>query len=102
MKKFDESIGTTSTNNPITGDPGAFTEPVYDVIDCPRCGANLTAQDAAWLVTYDERVGLGRLLSRLDAEGRLLDVEGAVAAGLHSDTLCRSCGEGLAEYEVFE
>jgi hypothetical protein len=79
-----------------------FPEPIYDVTNCPRCGADLTAQDVVWLVAYDERVGLGRLPTRLDADGRLIDVKGAVADGLHSDTECRSCGEGLAEYEVFE
>ena len=41
------------------------------------------------------------VLTCLLADGTLRDTaDGAVAAGFHSSTLCRFCGENLCDYEA--
>jgi hypothetical protein len=73
----------------------------YSVTSCPDCGAKLTNLYSVDIETTDG-VRLLYWPSRLDSDGVLVDVDGVIASGQHSDTMCRNCGLSLADYETFE
>lgn len=72
----------------------------YSVRECPECGRDLTAPGSVIIETYEEGEGHNYLLSRLNKDGELEDVNDVIEDGLHSDTLCAVCNEPLNDYEV--
>jgi hypothetical protein len=74
----------------------------YKVTECPECGANLLLPNSVDV----EFVATGSMPwvtpSRLGAGAELVDTDGNIAKGLHSDTRCSACGESLSDHEVLE
>ncbi|HEY7423988.1 MAG TPA: DNA cytosine methyltransferase [Gemmataceae bacterium] len=70
---------------------------------CRRCDHDLTqAESGVTILLYfgngKSEAGLVRIDSSLDLNGNLLDVDGYVGTGYHSNTLCRHCGEQLYHF----
>lgn len=66
---------------------------------CPACGASLADDDGCRLLLQVGGQEI-RLPTRLDDDGEAVDVDGTIASGYHSDTLCGKCGLSLADREV--
>ena len=69
---------------------------------CPSCKADLTRPESVELVYTIGDDQVHETTSRLDENGRLVDVGGVVAKGYHSDTVCGGCLVSLAEHELFD
>ena len=69
------------------------------LLNCPRCGADLTVPGALRL-TMAEAISspLYYVAGRLDGDGELFG--DGVAEGNHCGTECDKCDENLADYEV--
>jgi hypothetical protein len=71
----------------------------YSIKKCPECRHDL-AQTGGVEIEITDGYGNREIPSRLDETGTVVDVDGVIENGLHSDTLCGKCGEPLNEYEV--
>ena len=76
---------------------------------CPGCINDLTNPEHGVEIEFildvldmdDDVIGNDHWthMSNLDDQGNLLDVDGEVAAGFHSQTVCAECYENLASFE---
>jgi hypothetical protein len=66
---------------------------------CPKCNADLTADNAV-VIHFIVADCPGEVISRLDQDGWLADMDNIIAHGHHSGTGCRGCGEGIDGYEI--
>jgi hypothetical protein len=71
----------------------------YDTTVCPNCGADLTQADQVRMI-LSMGGQLVSIMTRLGADGLLIDVDRSIANGYHSDTECGMCGERLTDHEV--
>jgi len=70
----------------------------YDIAYCPECDEDLRLEDAVRLFVVIRRIE-EECLTRLSAEGELVDVDDLVFCGCHSRTECARCGCDFLDYE---
>jgi len=73
----------------------------FSTLVCPDCNADLTTVDSIAIRAAVEGLGTlgGALLSCLEEDGKLVDVNDIVAKGLVSGVDCSECWLNLEEYE---
>ncbi len=70
----------------------------YGAVRCSECGADWTAQDAVRVELVDNRGrSMPDCLTRLTADGAVVDTTGQVWRGYHSRTVCDGCDASLYE-----